>query len=321
MQSLLAVLKGRSLFSEWEDRTMEWLAPFLPRQTPLLHTLIAPLATSSDLYGFVGITSRSNFTGAHRRILPLAVSQLVTVWEENTVLQRGSQMASMGELTAEFAHDLRNPLSAIRHGLGFLSSQVNIEDPKNAEYIEVLNVNLQRIEWLINEMIAFSRPSERTSGRVRIDSPIERVVQVTGPVTEQKNIALEKHLCEEKLVVLADENELVEALVNIVMNSVQASARGGKIGIRTRSEKRARPGNENGESQHLFARIDVTDNGHGIPPGEIHKVLGRFYTTKPNGTGLGLSVVQRVARKNLGWVELESRVGEGTTVSLFFPQV
>jgi signal transduction histidine kinase len=306
-------------FSNKNQSIRNWIGANLESDTDQGRVIVAPFKTSTDLFGIVGLVRTVPFENENQRLLSLATAQLVTVWEENAVIQRGSQMASIGELTAEVAHDLRNGLSAFRHIAEHFFAEIDPGDPKNAEYKEVFLQNLERTDDLVRDLLTLGRPDEDPSQTVNVQHLLDRVLTISGKTLERHRIEVDIDIPEENLVVMGSVKEFSEGLINILMNSIQAMKDGGRLRILASTSDRKREGSE--DSQCRYVRITISDTGIGIPPENLKRVFGRYFTTKPKGTGLGLSLLQKVVRKYLGWVEIESEVGSGTTVSVFLPQI
>lgn len=314
------ILADPLLRDDRAEAVARWISMTLKTEIDPDACALAPFKTSADLQGFVGLLRDRPFGPEHPRLLALAVSLLTTLWEENAVLQRGSQMASIGELTAEVAHDLRNGLSAFRHIANHLFDQVDLSNPKNQEYRDVLLENLTLTDDLIAELLSFGGPEEDFGRTTPIRPLFERILKISGKSLERKGVQVSVDLRQDDLVAFGSMKDLSESLLNVVVNSIQAMQQGGELRLSAESVERPRH-QEDPESTARFVRISIADTGVGIPKENLKRVFGRYFTTKKEGTGLGLSRLQRVARKCLGKVEIESEVGKGTTVILLLPEV
>ena len=134
-------------------------------------------------------------------------------------------------------------------------------------------------------------------------------IRLLQPLERKKDLSVKSHIATGEVVVEADRTQLMQALVNVLMNSIQAAPRGGVIAVRARPEE-ARVG------------IRIEDNGGGIPPEVLSKVCDPFFTTKPEGegTGLGLAITLGIARAHGGDLAIESELGKGTAVTLWLPR-
>ncbi|MCA9409986.1 MAG: response regulator [Candidatus Omnitrophica bacterium] len=318
LEDLRSLISGKEDLGVRQSLIRNWMMTHLEPDLKGGDLIVGPFRTSSEFFGVIGVCRSSRFGEEDQRLLSLAVSQLVTLWEENAVIQRGSQMASIGELTAEVAHDLRNGISALRHITDHFLGEIDLSDPQNADYQEVLTENLCRTDDLIRELLALGRQEEDLSHTTPVRKLLDRVLRISGRTLERNRVAVEVIVDDEDLVVSGSIKEISEALINVIMNSIQAMEQGGKL---TLGAQTSQPASEAEESMGRFVRIFVTDTGQGIPPENLKRVFGRYFTTKSEGTGLGLPRLQKLAKKHLGRTEIESEVGKGTTVSLFLPRV
>ncbi len=319
LEEIRIIVQSQGDPAEIQQSLVQWISVNLDCDLEGHQLYLSPLKTSTDLFGLVGFVRNRPFEMETQRLISLAVAQLVTVWEENAVIQRGSQMASIGELTAEVAHDLRNGLSAFRHIFDHFFEDIDLSDPKNQEYKEVLIENLGRTDDLVRDLLSLGRPEDGLSQTTTVRHLLDRVLKISGKTLERNRVDFSVEIEEDDLVISGSIHELSECLINVIMNSIQAMDGGGSISARVVSTRI-----QSDESKHppgQYVQIAISDTGEGIPPENLKRVFGRYFTTKSEGTGLGLAMLQKIARKYLGWSEIESECGEGTTVSLFLPQI
>ena len=221
-------------------------------------------------------------------------------------LIRADRLAAMGELTAGVAHEVRNPLGIIRASVQLLED-AGCDPARTLEATGVIKQEIDRLDKVIKALLDFGRPSTPTFRDTDIGAVIADVVMFTRKFASQSRVQIEVVADEDVLPVPADADQLKQVLVNLISNAVQAMQEsGGRIVVRV--------SNADG-----YVTITVADNGPGIPGGDLAKVFDPFYSTKDDGTGLGLTIVHRIIDQHGGRIEVDSTEGEGTTFLVSLP--
>jgi signal transduction histidine kinase len=226
-------------------------------------------------------------------------------------LVRTEQLAAVGELSAVIAHEVRNPLAIIKNAATGLR---RIELPKDdAEtLLRILDEETDRLNRLVNDLLAYAKPIAPEAGQVDLRKLVMHAVELAaGGHHEISQIELELELDRAVDLVEGDETLLRHALINIVDNALQAMPTGGTLTITCR--------NASVEGRPSVA-VDFHDTGEGMDTLVRSRARDPFFTTRQSGTGLGLAIVDRVARVHGGRVEIESRHGQGTTISFVVPR-
>lgn len=239
---------------------------------------------------------------------------VVALLRDITERKRLEEMRS--EFVANVSHELRTPLTSIR---GFAETLLDgaLEDPKVArQFLEIINTETERLSRLIDELLNLSKIEDRKSVPNRqpleIEELIEQVVAILQPRSQEKNITIKVDLPENLPVVQGDSDMLSQVLINLIDNAVSYTQPGGEIRI----------GAAAGQDE---LKVDVQDNGIGIPPESLSRVFERFYrvdkarSREQGGTGLGLSIVKHIIDAHRGSVQVESKVGKGSTFSFVLP--
>ncbi len=222
-------------------------------------------------------------------------------------LIRTEKILTAGVLSAGLAHEIGTPISVIRgraeHLLETLSGAAATED------LAVIVRHADRISATIGQVLDFSRAQPIQVGRVEIGAALERARQLLDWKLSSKSVSLATAVAPQALALAADADQLEQVLVNLIMNACDACAEGGRIRVAASSI---------GGSQ---VRLDVADNGCGIPVEHLNAVFDPFFTTKKRGegTGLGLTVAASIVRNHGGSMTVASTVGQGTTFSLSWP--
>jgi signal transduction histidine kinase len=225
-------------------------------------------------------------------------------------LVRTEQLAAVGELSAVIAHEIRNPLAILKNAASGLSRE-RLAETDRETLLTILDQEADRLNRLVNDLLAYASPLV----------PDARPVDMVELVRRAAQLAVESHSHRSDIHVAvladppprhawADPALLRHALINIVDNAILAMPSGGEVTIRVADVIRR------GSS---FVAVAFTDEGEGMDTIVRKRARDVFFTTRSSGTGLGLAIVDRVARVHRGYVEIESRHGQGTTVTLYVP--
>ncbi|TAK07415.1 MAG: two-component sensor histidine kinase [Candidatus Manganitrophaceae bacterium] len=219
-------------------------------------------------------------------------------------LVESETMAAIGEMASAVAHGIRNPLASIRS-----SAEVALEEapPFRATAEEIIH-ETDRIEDWIRELLAYSKPPSGTPAPIRMNELIQSTLDSLDREMKKKNVKSTLALDASSPLVHADEALLRHVLISLIANALDAMPQGGELVVTSRAEK------EVGRVE-----ISIGDTGTGIPKEQITKVFKPFYTTKPKGMGVGLSLAKRIIERHGGTLRLESEPGAGTTVFLHIP--
>ena len=232
--------------------------------------------------------------------------------ELETKLHQVEKAAVVGRLAAAIAHEIRNPLNYINLTLDHLRSSFAPEDPAKRETFErlanQLKSEVQRINRHITDFLKYSRPSalELVSLDLRVEAE-DALRVISGQALER---GVETTMEEQGKVppVVADRDSLRSVFTNLLLNSLEAiDGNGGSVGIKLSAESNNQ------------ARIEITDTGRGIAPGDIAKVFEPYYSTKETGTGLGLAIVKKAIDDHGGSISVSSKLGSGTTFTIILP--
>jgi signal transduction histidine kinase len=221
-------------------------------------------------------------------------------------LIRAEKLATVGALTAGLAHELGTPLAIIRGRAEILEERTKLPE------IKTILDQSDRIASTLRQVLDFSREQPVVVQSTDAVAAFRTVVNLLDFRFRQKGIRWRVEPAEGAIFIAADPDQLQQVLVNLVMNASDACQDGGTIGMRVWHDP----------SSTKFVRLDVTDDGCGIPPEKIDAVFDPFFTTKPKGegTGLGLPVAASIVRNHLGQIGITSSEGQGTTVSILWPR-
>lgn len=210
-------------------------------------------------------------------------------------LRRSEKLAAIGELAAGVAHEIRNPLSAIRGFAQFLENNVLKERPTEQEYARIMVTEIDRINRVVTDLLTFSRPLETVEAPTDVAALLDHVVRLVSADARSKDVTLRQSATGDLSGLRLDGNQMTHALLNLLLNAQQAVEDGGTIELDARREP--------ADGQ---LRISVTDDGPGIPAAERKRIFNPFYTTRKKGTGLGLAIVQKITENHHGDIRVES---------------
>ena len=236
--------------------------------------------------------------------------------QDEQQMAHASKMATLGEMSAGVAHELNQPLTVIKTGSNFILRKIKNNQPISDDTLKTLaeeiDSQVDRASGIINHMREFGRKTEIHKTAVQVNEVISGMLTVIGRQIELRKIKLIIDLDPDLPSILGDQNRLEQVFINLAMNARDALAEP----VITEKIIRIRSFFENG-----WVKIDFTDNGCGIPKENQEKIFEPFYSTKGvgQGTGLGLSISYGIIRDYQGQIQVNSRVGSGTTFILQFP--
>jgi len=220
-------------------------------------------------------------------------------------LQRSERLAALGKMAAGVAHELRNPLSSIKGLTLLLRSKVNTESGG----IETANILVQEVERLnrsIGELLDYAKPAKLNKISINLNVIVEKTLLLIGMDLQSLDISLDLQLAEELPVTEVDEDKMKQVFLNLFLNSIQAMEEGGVLTVASQQE-----GNN--------VVVIVEDKGTGISDQNLQKVFDPYFTTKNDGTGLGLAMSGKIVEEHGGKITLSSMVGQGTRVEVLLP--
>lgn len=234
--------------------------------------------------------------------------------ERTRKMYRADRLATLGELAAGAAHEIRNPLTSIRSSIQYLKRK--LKDTSDAEMADDLISEVDRINDIIEGMLSFAKPQEPKKEPVNLKSLINQTVQLVLNTASKKGVSIKTNYnCKEEEII-ADQAQLKQVLLNIIINAIQSIDGNDGLVFITTTEIRAAKSYKRNEPSYI---IEVTDNGKGIDQENMDKIFDPFFTTKENGTGLGLSICYGIINRHGGDIELSSEPGKGTKVKIKLP--
>jgi two-component system nitrogen regulation sensor histidine kinase GlnL len=234
-------------------------------------------------------------------------------------VRRGETLAAAGRMAVGLAHEIRNPLGAIRGAVQLLARELGGDSPLQ-EYTSVLLTEVDRVNRIIEMLLNLARPVPVRLVPLNVHQLFERVALLSDEAARSRGITLVRRYDPSLPAVLGDEDRLVQVFHNLVRNAMEAMAAGGKVTLATRVSMNPLFGKVDlGGGQRSMVEAQVIDEGSGIPPAARARIFDPFFTTKDHGLGLGLAICHQIVEQHRGAIDIESEEGRGTTVTCFLP--
>lgn len=221
------------------------------------------------------------------------------------MLLRSEKLSVAGQLAAGVAHEIRNPLTSIQGFLKLLEEK----DVPSKDYLSIMNDEIKRIDQIVGEFLVLAKPQAACFKKVKVCEIIDDVVCLleTHPSKGKDNIQIQLTYENPEIEIDCDMNQLKQVFINIAKNALEAMQKGGNLQIRVLNQE---------DNQVL---IQFIDQGIGIPEENIVRIGEPFYTTKEDGTGLGMMICYKIVENHHGKINIKSQVEKGTTVEIYFP--
>jgi signal transduction histidine kinase len=243
-------------------------------------------------------------------IAPLRVKLV----ETQAQVERNEKLASLGLLAAGVAHEIRNPLTAIKTAL-FLQQKKFQPGSRERADGEIVEREIVRLDRIVTNFLQFARPTDPQPAIMRADFPLQEAEALLAPQLTEAGIQLVREESS-PMQIRADPAQLKQVLINLVQNAADSMTNGGRITLRARPSRKSTP---EGESDVVV--LEVADTGKGIEPAVEKRLFDPFFTTKENGTGLGLAIAARIVEINGGALQYQTQVNHGSTFGIVMPRV
>lgn len=242
----------------------------------------------------------------------LVVRDITQIEMLQEMARRTEKFAAMGEMAANIAHEVRNPLGSIQLYASLLLK--NLSDEKNRLRAGQIISSVKNVDNKISNLLLFTRRPQPQMKEVKLERVLNEVIEFSEQIIEQAGIKISVHTDEDEIFIMADEEMIKQIFLNVILNSQQAMPDGGKIIIITRLA----PGNLSAEHKPMV-EIIFTDAGPGIPRADISRVFDPFFTTKDDGSGLGLAIVHNIVSEHKGLITVDNAPEGGTMVNISLP--
>ncbi len=285
------------------------LAFFIQRPMVELQEKIA-LVSEGDLNVAVSFSKRNDEIGDLGRNFNYMMKQLRDSREEiellhRTQMSRAEHLATLGELAAGLAHEIRNPLAGIAGVIEIIGRDLPSTSPARAVLKDVRQ-EVAQINRILTDLLETARPHPPQVCLSNLNTTVEHAVMLARQQVLSKPIKIELHKATDLAEVEHDSDQIHQVLLNLLLNAVQAMDGAGTVRV------------EIGKRDDC-ASVVVADTGRGIPPQHLTDIFRPFYTTKGNGTGLGLSLARRIVEEHHGRIDVSSEVGKGSKFEVVLP--
>ena len=259
---------------------------------------------------YLGADSEQPYSDDDISLARLVISQAALLFEKEKTLLNATRLLTMGNMISEISHDLRRPLTSIKGSLQILKQRW--PEIEKSDLLKLAEEEVYRMNELVRELVDFSNPNKYETERLDLRQIITRASEFVGPDMHKHGIEFSAVFENADWEVIVNKNQILEALLNLFINAIDAMPEGGRLSVYGLVEKP-----EHKKNDYLALRI--SDTGVGINKENLSKVFDRYYTTKKTGTGLGLAVVERIVSAHSGTLKVASTGGKGTTFTLYLP--
>jgi two-component system, NtrC family, sensor histidine kinase HydH len=307
-----------------EDRDAETVYEVLEAlQAMHASVCVAIRSDQGDVYGLLTVKDdrlRDAFSPEETQLIRNAAAQAAIAVENSRLysqLKERDRLAALGEMAAGLAHEIRNPLGAIKASAQFLEEPEGGASDGQREFLGIIVDEVDRLNRVVSSFLDFARPSRGHPSPTDLNGAVQKTMQLLGPECVAANVRFTIDLAESPPAVRIDVEQLRQVLINLVRNAIQAmeATRGGDLAITTRVREERRVDGSN----QTFGEIRVSDTGQGISPKVRSTLFLPFVTTKDQGTGLGLAISQRLVTAVGGRIDVGDHTGSGTTFIVRLP--
>ena len=242
------------------------------------------------------------------------IGALLTMRDTESVRRIGDEieasrrLSASGRITRGVAHEVKNPINAIVLHLQLLRNKLQQAEPDTRRHMDIIDNEIHRLDRVVQILVDFTRPRDLRMEQIDLRRILEDVAQLAEPDAAQHGVTVQLDLPNGPLNVTADSDFLKQAVLNVVLNGVQAMPDGGELSLRA-------------HQQENLIMTEIRDQGTGIPPELQDKVFELYFTTKKEGSGIGLAQTYQIMQWHYGSVEFESANGNGTTFRLSLPSI
>ncbi len=216
----------------------------------------------------------------------------------------------IAQLAGELAHEIRNPLSTISLNLGVLNEDLEEgttpRDLRMKRRVETISKECDHLEQILNDFLRFATGTELEAQLCDLSKVVDHFIESQRLEAETRKIEISPHLASALPKVMIDPHQFRQVLLNLTLNAMQAMSDGGVLEFQT-------------FQQAEYVVLQIIDNGQGISEQAQKKIFDLFYSTKPEGSGLGLPTVRKIVEAHHGFIQCESEPGRGTKFSIFLP--
>jgi signal transduction histidine kinase len=242
----------------------------------------------------------------YNRMLGALAERDLEIQRQQKELLQAERLAAVGQLSAEVVHEIRNPLNSISLNIDWLESELKSSDPEVKKTLVSISREVERLHQITESYLVRARVPISEVEKTGVNDLLSEILEFSREEDRSRNILVETSFHPQEIYVRSDRSRLKQAFLNVFRNAREAMPRGGTLSVRT-------------ELVDNIYRIEVSDSGYGMNESTRRGTFQPFFTTKPNGTGLGLTLTKTIVEDAQGTVFCESHLGEGTRFTFQFP--
>jgi signal transduction histidine kinase len=236
----------------------------------------------------------------------LTLHDLESVRELESELELSRRLAAIGRLTSGVGHEVKNPINAIVVHLELLRNKLSGPDARAMRHLEIIESEIQRLDRVVQTLVDFSRPVELQLKEQDLRRIVSGVLMLASAELETHNVRVSSHMPERPMITKVDADLIKQAILNVVLNGAQAMSQGGELHVTLREDGR-------------MAAIEISDSGSGIPDDIRAKIFDLYFTTRKDGSGIGLAMTYRIIQLHNGSIDVQSEQNIGSTFTLKLP--
>jgi signal transduction histidine kinase len=229
--------------------------------------------------------------------------------KSHDVIQRAGRLSALGTLAAGIAHEIRNPLVSIQTFFQLAPHRIHDEEFLTS-FLSLTESEVKRICDLITELLTFAKSPTPSLREVDVGDEISRTLTLILPQARTRHVELTTTVNGSIPTVLVDPDQLRQVMLNVILNAIEATANEGAVHVAL---------SETTHQDKRYCQIDISDDGHGMSTETVDNIFNPFFTTKTKGTGLGLSICHQIVTEHGGFIEVSSKVGDGSCFSIYLP--
>lgn len=275
---------------------------------------------------FVGFSVTPRYDTQNRRVgTIISFKDITQIKQMQVEVQRMDRLASMGVLASGIAHEIRNPLAGIKTIAQTLEEEIQPDDSRR-EYVSRIVRQVNRMDDLLRTIFSYAKPRQPQRKHHRFQEIIQEVIALMENRMRGQSVKYVESYHQELPLIYVDFYQIQQVFVNLFLNALDAMPEGGELSLEAhpkittlrRVDRRGRSFPISNKTA-MFAEVVLRDAGCGIEPRALQSIFNPFFTTKPQGSGLGLSIVYRIITEHEGDIQVDSAVDEGTTFNLLLP--
>ncbi|HBA90009.1 MAG TPA: PAS domain-containing sensor histidine kinase [Geobacter sp.] len=244
---------------------------------------------------------------------------LTNVRELECAVRQADRLSSLGALAAGLAHEIKNPLGGIKGAAQLLEREFP-ENEELREYVRVMLKEVQRVNLIVEELLALAAPGRLKLGKVNLHRVLSDILLLQKNASEGVDIYLQQYFDPSIPPILGDESLLTQLFLNLIKNAMEAVGTGGVVKVTSRVMSDYSM-TQKGERRARMVAIDISDSGPGIPDDVLENMFMPFFTTKSQGTGLGLAICQKIVSEHRGMIRVDSDPARGTVFTVMLPLI